>query len=62
LLHSANDCVTPTEQWIELFEHARRPSDLHLIAEVDHFTFSEGNTPVANPVRNWLAKYFPAQA
>ncbi len=61
LLHSANDSVTPTEQSVELFERAGRPTDLHLIADVDHFMFSEGNTLVVNLVRNWLDKYFPPQ-
>jgi len=58
LLHSANDSVTPTEQSIELFGRAGKPADLHLIADVDHFMFSEGNTLVLNLVRNWLDKYF----
>ena len=59
LLHSANDSVTPTEQSVELFARAGRPTDLHLKADVDHFMFSEGNTLVLNLVRNWLEKYFP---
>ena len=62
LLHSANDSVTPTEQSIGLFERAGRPSDLHLVADVDHFMFSEGNALVVNLVRNWLEKYFPPQS
>jgi len=62
LLHSANDSVTPTEQSIELFERAGKPTDLHLIADVDHFMFSEQNTLVNGLVRNWLDKYFPARA
>ena len=61
LLHSANDSVTPTEQSVELFERAGKPTDLHLIADVDHFMFAEGNTLVVNLVRNWLDKYFPPQ-
>src|SRR5438093_1070916 len=61
LLHSANDSVTPTEQSVELFERAGRPPDLHLIADVDPFMFSEGNTLVVNLVRNWLDKHFPAR-
>ena len=61
LLHSANDSVTPTEQSVELFVRAGKPADLHLIADVDHFMFSEGNTLVVNLVRNWLDKYFPAR-
>lgn len=62
LLHSANDSVTPTEQSIELFARAGKPTDLHLMADVDHFMFSEGNTLVVNLVRNWLDKYFPPRA
>ena len=61
LLHSASDSVTPTEQSVELFARAGKPTDLHLIADVDHFMFSEGNALVANLVRNWLEKYFPAK-
>jgi len=53
--------VTPTEKSVELFARAGRPTDLHLIADVDHFMFSEGNTLVVNLVRNWLDKYFPPQ-
>src|SRR5207247_995711 len=36
LLHSARDSVTPTEQSIDLFMRAGQPTDLHLVAEVDH--------------------------
>ena len=59
LLHSSNDSVTPTEQSLELFERAGQPTDLHLIADVDHFMFAEGNTLVLNLLRNWLDKHFP---
>src|SRR5215467_8350299 len=59
LLHSASDSVTPIEQSLELFARAGKPTDLHLIADVDHFMFSEGNTLVLNLVRNWLDKHFP---
>jgi dipeptidyl aminopeptidase/acylaminoacyl peptidase len=61
LLHPADDTVTPTEQSIDLFLHARQPADLHLVAGVDHFLFSEGNTLVLNLVRDWLAQHFPAR-
>ncbi len=61
LLHPANDTVTPTEQSIDLFRHAGQPADLHLVAGVDHFLFSEGNTLVLDIVRDWLAKHFPAR-
>jgi alpha/beta superfamily hydrolase len=61
LLHSAKDSVTPTEQSIELFRHAGQPTDLHLMAEVDHFMFSHGSPLVADLIRNWLNKHFPAR-
>ncbi len=61
LMHPANDSVTPTEQSIELFKHAGQPTDLHLVAGVDHFLMSEDNPLVMSIVRGWLAKYFPAQ-
>lgn len=62
LLHSSNDSVTPTEQSVRLFEHARQPTDLHLFAETDHFMFSEENPRVVTVIRGWLDKYFPARA
>ena len=62
LLHSSNDSVTPTEQSVVLFQHARQPTDLHLFAETDHFMFSEENPRVVAVIRAWLQKYFPARA
>ena len=59
LLHSANDSVTPTEQSVELFKRAGHPSDLHLLADVDHFMFGEDNPRVIGILRNWLAAYLP---
>jgi hypothetical protein len=61
LLHSSNDSVTPTEQSVHLFEHARQPTDLHLFAETDHFMFSDENPRVVAVIRAWLDKYFPAR-
>ena len=61
LLHSSSDSVTPTEQSVDLFAHAGQPTDLHLMADVDHFMFAEGNTLVLNLVRNWLDKHFPSR-
>ena len=60
LLHSSVDSVTPTEQSIELFKHAKQPTDLHLFAETDHFMFNEKNTRVHSVLVDWLACYFPA--
>jgi uncharacterized protein len=59
LLHSSNDSVTPTEQSIEMFQRAGHPAELHLIADVDHFMFAEGNKRVWDLVSNWLNDYFP---
>jgi hypothetical protein len=61
LVHAAHDTVTPTEQSIELFQHAGQPTDLHLVAGVDHFLLSEGNALVMDIVRGWLAQRFPAR-
>jgi pimeloyl-ACP methyl ester carboxylesterase len=62
LLHSSNDSVTPTEQSIEMFKRAGHPAELHLISDVDHFMFAEGNKRVWDLVRNWLNDYFPVVA
>jgi len=62
LLHSANDSVTPTYESIEMFKKARQPAELHLLADVDHFTFNEENPRLINIVHEWLERYFPAQA
>ena len=59
LLHSSLDSVTPTEQSIEMFKHAGQPADLHLIADVDHFMFGEGDSRVISILKDWLSKYFP---
>jgi dipeptidyl aminopeptidase/acylaminoacyl peptidase len=61
LIHAANDSVTPTEQSVELFKHARQPAELHLFSEVDHFLFGEDNARVWGVMRDWLGKYFPAR-
>lgn len=62
LLHSASDSVTPTEQSLGLFARAGQPTELHLMADTDHFMFAEENTRVRRIVGDWLAKYFPATA
>jgi alpha-beta hydrolase superfamily lysophospholipase len=61
LMHPAHDTVTPTEQSVDLFLHAGQPTDLHLVAGVDHFLMSEENSLVRHIVQDWLAQYFPAQ-
>jgi uncharacterized protein len=62
LIHAANDSVTPTEQSIELFKRAGRPTELHLFSGLDHFLFNEDSARVWNVLRNWLHAYFPARA
>jgi len=61
LLHSARDSVTPTEQSVELFRRAGQPTDLHLMADVDHFMFTHQSALVADLIGNWLDKHFPAR-
>ena len=61
LLHSANDSVTPTYESIEMFRKAKQPAELHLLADVDHFTFNEENPRLANIVHEWLQRYFPVR-
>jgi hypothetical protein len=61
LMHAAADTVTPTEQSVELFQYAGQPTDLHLVAGVDHFLMSENNALVMGIVRDWLVQRFPAR-
>ena len=61
LLHSSEDSVTPTEQSIEMFKRAGQPTDLHLLADVDHFMFGEENPRVITILKDWLEKYFPVR-
>jgi hypothetical protein len=51
--------VTPTQQSIDLFGAAGDPTDLHLIAGVDHFMLAESDPLVVALVRNWLGKHLP---
>ena len=61
LLHSANDSVTPTRESIEMFKRAKQPAELHLLSDVDHFTFNEENQRLTRIVSDWLARYFPVE-
>ncbi|MGE0254511.1 MAG: alpha/beta hydrolase [Alphaproteobacteria bacterium] len=61
LLHAANDSVTPTEQSLGLFAHARQPCDLMLFSDVDHFPFSTASTRARSAVRDWLGTYLPVR-
>ena len=58
LIHAANDSVTPPEQSLELFRRSGQPSDLHLFADIDHFTIYEDQR-VRSVVEPWLERYFP---
>lgn len=59
LLHAARDSVCPAEQSIELFQRAGQPTELHLLTDVDHFLFAEGNDRVRSLVKEWLDRYLP---
>jgi hypothetical protein len=60
LLHSASDSVTPTEQSVEMFKRAGKPTELILMADIDHFPFSDEGSRVVEILKGWLDKYFPA--
>lgn len=60
LFHAADDSVTPTDQSLQLFAHARQPTDLLLLSGIDHFPFSIGNDRPRQALRSWLDAYFPA--
>ena len=59
MLHSSVDSVTPTEQSLEMFKRAGKPTDLHLFGDTDHFMLAEGNQRVWNIVKDWLHQYLP---
>lgn len=59
LLHPSDDEVTPTVQSIRLFERAGQPTDLHLVAGMDHFMFSERNLRFRGLLRGWLEQALP---
>ena len=59
LLHSSVDSVTPTEQSLEMFKRAGKPTDLHLFGDTDHFMLAEGNARVWHVVHDWLDEYLP---
>ena len=61
LLHSANDSVTPTYESIEMFKRARQPAELHLLSDVDHFTFNQENQRLTRIVSDWPRALFPVQ-
>lgn len=62
ILHSSIDSIVPTEQSIEIFRHARMPTDLHLVSSVGHSVFSEEDRTVIDILRNWLVRHLPVSA
>ena len=62
LLQPTNDSVTPVSVTMELFKRAGEYTDVHLLADVDHFMFSEENVRVAHVIGDWLDKFIPADA
>ncbi|MBT7031485.1 MAG: alpha/beta fold hydrolase [Rhodospirillaceae bacterium] len=60
LLHSANDSVTPTEQSVEMFKRAGKPTELHLLADIDHFPFTDEGSQFVAILKGWLDNNFPA--
>jgi hypothetical protein len=60
LLHSASDSVTPTEQSIEMFKRAGQPTELILLANIDHFAAEDSR--FAETVKGWLDTHFPVNA
>jgi hypothetical protein len=59
LFHPANDTVTPTEQSVEMFRRAGQPTELILIAGIDHFASAEGDTRPLDIYKGWLDTHFP---
>lgn len=61
LFHAANDSVTPTEQSLELFRRAGSPTELYLMADIDHFPFSKENPRARAVLTSWLGKFMPVE-
>ena len=60
LLHSAQDEVIAADGSFDLFKCAGYHGDLHIVGGVDHFMFGKDDRRVADILRNWLARSFPA--
>jgi fermentation-respiration switch protein FrsA (DUF1100 family) len=61
LFHAANDSVTPTEQSLELFRRSGAPTELYLMADIDHFPFSKANPRARAVLMSWLNKFVPLE-
>ena len=60
LLHAAIDSVTPTSESSEMFKLAKKPTELHLFDDVEHFMMGESDPRGEGVITQWLAKYFPS--
>ena len=58
LTHAAVDTVTPSELSVELFRRSGQPAELHLFADIDHFTMYD-DPRVRGVVEPWLSRFFP---
>lgn len=61
LFHTAQDAVTPTEQSIRMFERAKPPTELYLIAGDSHFPLEGKGEPARSLIKNWLDRFFPVR-
>jgi hypothetical protein len=43
-----------------MFKRAGKPTELILMADIDHFPFSDEGSRVVEILKGWLDKYFPA--
>ena len=59
LFHPANDSVTPTEQSVEMFRRAGQPTELVLMAGLDHFASAGGDPRPGQVFKSWLDAHFP---
>lgn len=60
IVHAAADVVVRPSGSMDLFAHAGENAELYIMSGVDHFMFGENDPRVANLVKDWVDKYFPA--
>jgi len=61
ILHSATDMVTNYDEAFAFVRHARPPVELHLLHGPTHFMFVDADQRIADTLRGWLERYFPAR-
>ena len=49
-----------TEQSVEMFKRAGKPTDLILLSDIDHFPFSDEESRFVEILKGWLDRHFPA--